>query len=77
MLRVLLRWSPLLPWQTTAQHASEMNKRMQHSGYGYQFRRQVTNAALNKYKQNDYITNKNSSIIQRHTNTPQTTNRPE
>ena len=51
MLRVLLRCSPLLPWQTTAQHASEMNKRMQLSGYGYQFRRQVTNAALNKYKQ--------------------------
>ena len=51
MLRVLMRCSPLLAWPTTAQHASEMNKRLQNSGYGYQFRRQITNAALNKYKQ--------------------------
>ena len=51
MLRVLLRCSPLLAWSTTAQHASDMNKRLQYSGYGYQFRKQVTNAALNKYKQ--------------------------
>ena len=51
MLRVLLRCSPLLPWKDTAQHASEQNRRMQYSGYGYQFRHQVTNAALNKYKQ--------------------------
>ena len=50
MLRVLLRCSPLLDWDTTAKHASEMNKRMQHSGYNYNFTKQVTNAALNKYK---------------------------
>ena len=50
MLRVLLRCSPLLDWDTTAKHASEMSKRMQHSGYNYTFRKQVTNAAINKYK---------------------------
>ena len=51
MLRVLLRCSPLLPWQTTTKHASEFNKRMQKSGYGHKFRQQITHAALNKYKQ--------------------------
>ena len=50
MLRVLLRCSPLLEWNTTTKHASEMNRRLQHSGYNYQFRKQVTNAALSKYK---------------------------
>ena len=50
MLRVLLRCSPLLDWNITAKHASEMNRRMQHSGYNHQFRKQVTSAALNKYK---------------------------
>ena len=50
MLRVMLRCSPLLAWETTAKHASEMNKRLQHSGYNYQFRKQVTKSALNKYK---------------------------
>ena len=51
MLRVMLRCSPLLEWNTTAKHASEMNKRMQYSGYNHQFRKQITHSALNKYKQ--------------------------
>ena len=50
MLRVLLRCSPLLDWSTTAAHASEMNKRIQNAGYNHQFRRQITEAAINKYK---------------------------
>ena len=51
MLRVLLRCSPLLDWTETAKHASEMNRRIQNSGYNYNFRKQITNAALNKYKE--------------------------
>ena len=50
MLRVMLRCSPLLDWSKTANHASEMNKRMQYSGYNHQFRKQITHSALNKYK---------------------------
>ena len=50
MLRVLLRCSPLLSWSTTAEHASEMNRRIQFAGYNEQFRRQITESALNKYK---------------------------
>ena len=50
MLRVLLRCSPLLDWQITAAHASEMNRRIQNAGYSQQFRKQVTEAALNTYK---------------------------
>ena len=47
----MLRCSPLLEWKETAKHASEMNRRMQFSGYNHQFRKQVTNSAINKYKQ--------------------------
>ena len=50
MLRVFLRCSPLLDWSITAQHASEMNRRLQHSGYNINFRRQITKSALNKYR---------------------------
>ena len=50
MLRVLLRCSPLLDWNITSKHASEMNRRMQFSGYNYNFRKQITHSALNKYK---------------------------
>ena len=50
MLRVLLRCSPLLDWQVTAAHASEMNRRIQNAGYSYQFRKQITESALNTYK---------------------------
>ena len=51
MLRVLLRCSPLLGWTKTAQHASNMNKRIQNSGYNYKFREQITKSALHKYKE--------------------------
>ena len=50
MLRVLLRCSPLLDWKVTAEHASTMNKRIQNAGYNKTFRKQVTKAALKKYK---------------------------
>ena len=50
MLRVLLRCSPLLDWQITAAHASELNRRIQNAGYNYQFRKQITESALNTYK---------------------------
>ena len=46
----LLRCSPLLEWTKTAQHASDMNKRIQNAGYSYKFREQVTKSAIHKYK---------------------------
>ena len=51
MLRVFLRCSPLLDWSITAQHATEMNRRLQHSGYSIEFRKQITKSALNKYRE--------------------------
>ena len=51
MLRVFLRCSPLLEWSITAKHATEMNRRLQHSGYNTEFRKQVTKSALSKYKE--------------------------
>ena len=51
MLRVLLRCSPLLGWTKTAQHASNMNKRIQNSGYNYKFKKQITKSAPHKYKE--------------------------
>ena len=50
MLRVLLRCSPLLDWSVTAQHASDMNRRIQNAGYNQKFREQITKSALKKYK---------------------------
>ena len=50
MLRTLLRCSPELDWSVFAKHGSELNRRMQYSGYSHQFRTIVTQSAINAYQ---------------------------
>jgi hypothetical protein len=51
MLRVMLRCSTELDWHEVAKHCSELNKRMQFSGYNQSFRTMVTRSALKAYKE--------------------------
>ena len=50
-LRVMLRCSPLLPWETTVEHINMFMRRMQYSGYTQQYRAQIANAALKAYEE--------------------------
>ena len=50
VLRILLRCSPKLPWEVTANHLSMFMMRMQYSGYNKTFRAQVLKSGLNAYE---------------------------
>ena len=50
ILRVLLRCSPLLPWETTVNHIHSYLQRMQFSEYPITFRAQVLQSALHAYE---------------------------
>ena len=49
MLRIMLNCSQHLQWAETAKHLTEMNKRLQYSGYNKKFRTEITKSALNAY----------------------------
>ena len=51
-LRIMLRCSPLLPWETTVEHLNVFMRRMQYSGYTSQYRAQIANSALKAYEMN-------------------------
>ena len=46
ILRVLLNFSKLLPWERRVENVNEMVLRMQYSGYSEKFRYKVVNSAL-------------------------------
>ena len=50
ILRILLRCSPELPWETTTEHVSHFMMRLQYSGYNMKFRAEVTKSALTAYR---------------------------
>ena len=47
VLRILLRCSPLLPWECTVSHINTFMQRMQYCEYPIEFRAQVLDSALN------------------------------
>ena len=49
MLRVILRCSPLLPWNNVVSHLENYMLRMQYSGYRENERKQVLRSAINAY----------------------------
>ena len=50
ILRIVLRCSPLLPWETTKTHIEEYMLRLQFSGYDEKFRIEVLESAAKAYK---------------------------
>ena len=48
-LRVLLRCSPLLPWDQVLPHVNQMMMRMQFSGHKEQFRKEIVLSAMKAY----------------------------
>ena len=50
ILRILLRCSPELPWNTTTTHVNEYMKRLQYSHYDKKFREEVWRSALKAYR---------------------------
>ena len=50
ILRIVLRCSPLLPWETTKAHIEEYMLRLQFSGYDEKFRIEVLESAAKAYK---------------------------
>ena len=49
-MRIVLRCSPLLPWETTKAHIEEYMLRLQFSGYDEKFRIEVLESAAKAYK---------------------------
>ena len=50
ILRIVLRCSPLLPWETTKAHVEDYMLRLQFSGYDERFRIEVLDSAAKAYK---------------------------
>ena len=50
ILRIILRCSPLLPWETVKEHIDHYMLRMQFSGYSEQIREQVLHSAVKAYR---------------------------
>ena len=50
ILRIILRCSPLLPWEKTVEHIEEYMLRLQFSGYDQRFREEVLRSALQAYE---------------------------
>ena len=50
ILRILLRCSPDLPWDTTTEHVNEYMKRLQFSHYSKKFREEVWRSAMKAYE---------------------------
>ena len=50
ILRIVLRCSPLLPWERVKMHVEEYMMRLQFSGYDEQFRQQVLRSAAKAYR---------------------------
>ena len=50
ILRIILRCSPLLPWERVKEHIEHYMLRMQFSGYSEQIRKQVLHSAVKAYR---------------------------
>ena len=50
ILRIVLRCSPLLPWERVKMHVEEYMMRLQFSGYDEHFRKQALNSAAKAYR---------------------------
>ena len=50
LLRIILRCSPELEWETKKKHIDEYVLRMQFSGYDEKFRREIVSSAMNAYE---------------------------
>ena len=50
ILRIILRCSPLLPWEKTVEHIETYMMRLQFSGYEQRFREEVLKSAIHAYE---------------------------
>ena len=50
VLRIILHCSPSLPWEVPCQHINNLMLKMQFSGYGQNFRYEVTKSAIDAYQ---------------------------
>ena len=50
LLRILMRCSPELEWETKKKHVEEYVLRLQYSGYNEQFRKEIVRSAINAYE---------------------------